>query len=1264
MSSNDTTSREQQTSDQTMINTSCTTAFSKFCKHSLRESPQDVWDAPMLVPLISYDNQQRIPPQSTSSNVELEEHNKAIHRATRERSKGMLRCKINGENYASIQETFRSIEESILITPMSSPYVESDPIQFRCLHDKVENLVGDHDRKSLSELDISQIPPSIAAESVPYQDNLPDKTTSPQTESDTPSVLPLSTASVPYRQDDLPDKTTSQQNESEPCGQYSITPFLDSHRTSSQSTNKLEPIHTSIPSDPASNIICPEVQSKQEKEQVMAAQTSSKLEVSDAAEESQYGVHSTLAPTGYGSTLLELLNQKHPTTTICLPKKDLNFANKVSSPTLQPLHIIPQFDRSPIIDDLLKLLHEGEYTMIIQFVRDIDSISHHQYDFMLLHFVTGMAEFKLTKYKEAYHHFQQCEHTAKQVLFDEYIMLCNAYLGDIEYADKSYSKAAQYYKAAIKNYSSEIENLASMLKLIPPTLSAIHAKRASTFRNMSNLVEAINEYRTAIDTAQTDENRLSAHTSLGNVYQCMNENSRALEEYNISIALAEKLGDYVTLGWIHGNIGNAHLGLNEKDKSIYHFLKSLDLAKEYERTPQAIGRAYNSLGTAYQSMNNFDKAEEYYDLALAQAVYYGNDIACQALVYGNIGNIHMLRKNYERAILHYSEVLQLSIDPATIKTAQHNRGCAYYEWATSMLPPDSKNLHIHGSNCNHDCLIPHEVQELYRKGVNDLEEVVNYHEQRFQHIKESHKDLTLSVSLFEANSRTFHRLQDCLVNLHRWDEALVVAERSRVRTLGELMVKKNADNGGIILPPPKLSFDAIVNIISRLKCPLVYLSYTGSRLLGWVFVVSAGKPTMNSFEVHLSNDQFEGKSFDYYLQYTLTEKLVERSFDIYQGISYNEDSNSSVQMLHQLIIAPIEEIINRNLPLAANSKQIICIPDGYTTLLPLVCLYDATTGSFFGDRFCLRFAPSLLSLGILGLVSESRITLEDEKQEVCVIGDPCIPPFELSGEVWNLGRLPYARREAEWVAHILQTTPILNENATKTALLNQAMGAKLIHIATHGSASNGFSAPHGSASNGFSATHGSASNGFLAFAPIIPQCDQYRRVPVSSENVLLYPADVENLRISPALVVLSSCDSGRGTVKVDSIQGMARAFILAGARSVLTTMWKIPDESASIFMQFFYKYLLDGYQSSLAIQKAILSIRCFAKYSKYIHWGGYQLTGVDVEFHSSISWTTESIKNRLGKSSSFPRIAEIKKLEKALVNNPLLPTDVQVIILL
>ena len=64
--------------------------------------------------------------------------------------------------------------------------------------------------------------------------------------------------------------------------------------------------------------------------------------------------------------------------------------------------------------------------------------------------------------------------------------------------------------------------------------------------------------------------------------------------------------------------------------------------------------------------------------------------------------------------------------------------------------------------------------------------------------------------------------------------------------------------------------------------------------------------------------------------------------------------------------------------------------------------------------------------------------------------------------------------------------------------------------------------------------------------------------------------------MSPVLVVLSSCDSARGQVKTEGVIGMARAFLSAGAHSVLASLWRVPDESANVFMQFFYQLLVNG----------------------------------------------------------------------------------------
>ena len=51
------------------------------------------------------------------------------------------------------------------------------------------------------------------------------------------------------------------------------------------------------------------------------------------------------------------------------------------------------------------------------------------------------------------------------------------------------------------------------------------------------------------------------------------------------------------------------------------------------------------------------------------------------------------------------------------------------------------------------------------------------------------------------------------------------------------------------------------------------------------------------------------------------------------------------------------------------------------------------------------------------------------------------------------------------------------------------------------------------------------------------------------------------------LVVLSCCHSGRGEIKAEGVVGIARAFMGAGARSVLVSLWAIDDEATLEFMR-------------------------------------------------------------------------------------------------
>ena len=842
------------------------------------------------------------------------------------------------------------------------------------------------------------------------------------------------------------------------------------------------------------------------------------------------------------------------------------------------------------IDKAVNCLHAGYYLQVLEVLKFGRVPSSFPVEIaMAAQFGCALAYYKLEKYSEAAKHLESLKTIAASAQSHGNESIASVYLGDIEFTQSRYTEAAKHYSHALKLYKSD--NLAKEYRLIVPTFSAISAKLGTAFKNTSKVVDAVQAYRQAIAKAESKKDKLSAHTSLGNLFQSVGENASALTEYEHSIKLSDELQDYVSLGWAHGNMGNAYLGLYQRDKGLYHLEKALDLTIEHEPTPQAIGRAYNNLGTAFQALNELDKAEEKYDLALSQAIY-GNDLPGQARVYGNIGNVLMLRKDYDRAIPHYTEVLGLSRDRSTISTAFHNRGCSYYEWAESKKAtlPQKARFSLHGfENCEVEHQpsfksLPNSILKYYQLGSQDLEQVIKYHEETFENIKGSSKSLTLSVSLFETNSRTFHRLQDCLVNLGEWEKALVVAEQSRTRTLGELLVKRKNSKIDHPLTAP-LSLQSITDIVQSQHSVVVYLSYTGARLLGWVLAPTPDKVSMDMFEVPLEDDQFDGKSFDYHLRYSLTEELVERSFEMYRAVDYKSDLSEPVRKLYKLVCKPLMKILKELSDPDSTSgvQEMIIIPDSYTCLLPFPCLLDEED-KFLGDSYSFRIMPSLLTMGIVDQLLSVVVQVPADGRSMCVVGNPTIPSFMYNGDQWSLGKLPFATREAEWVANILKTAPILHEQATKDAVLMRIMNAKVIHIATHGSASAGFLAFAGMSS---------ARNGET----------------VEAKNVLLYPEDIERLSISPALVVLSSCDSGRGTVKADGILGMARAFILAGAQAVLTSLWRVPDESASVFMQFFYQYLMDGLKASLALQKATLSVRCFIEYSQYIHWSGYQLTG-------------------------------------------------------
>jgi CHAT domain-containing protein len=97
--------------------------------------------------------------------------------------------------------------------------------------------------------------------------------------------------------------------------------------------------------------------------------------------------------------------------------------------------------------------------------------------------------------------------------------------------------------------------------------------------------------------------------------------------------------------------------------------------------------------------------------------------------------------------------------------------------------------------------------------------------------------------------------------------------------------------------------------------------------------------------------------------------------------------------------------------------------------------------------------------------------------------------------------------------------------------------------------------------------------------------------PVSGEDGLLQPREIGRFRLNAGAVVLSACDTAIGpTLGQEGVLNLARAFLLAGARSVVTTLWTVSDATSTALMRRFYENIAAGHDvgEALMLSKAAL----------------------------------------------------------------------------
>ena len=436
-------------------------------------------------------------------------------------------------------------------------------------------------------------------------------------------------------------------------------------------------------------------------------------------------------------------------------------------------------------------------------------------------------------------------------------------------------------------------------------------------------------------------------------------------------------------------------------------------------------------------------------------------------------------------------------------------------------------------------------------------------------------------------------------------DALLTAERGRGQALMDLMESQYGLHLGHPGPGVQVgTLSAILNYLSKqmgtmsdilkyISSPTVFLAIGTDAINFWV-LKTGEEPAFVQKRIdkkYLKEDavkSLESLNDDAYSKIGVldTVKCDDRSLDepseerVADSRHDGKGSTSSgceddpLKVLYDMVISPIADMIQ--------GEEVTIVPDGPLLLAPFPAFKDQTS-RFLAETFAIRLIPTLNSSKVM---ATQRPEQHRSANNALLVDDPWVGGVRIKTK--RLQQLPSAKAEVEMIGKILNIDPLTGEAATKREVLSRLSSATLVHIAAHGK----------------------VETGEIVLSPN----PNSSRKP-KEEDYLLTMEDVLNSNLQAKMVVLSCCHSGRGKIKAEGVVGIARAFLGAGAQSVLASLWALDDDASHEFMKHFYTHLVKGQSASKSLNRARKCMRESEKFSDVKHWAPFVLIGDNVTFH-------------------------------------------------
>lgn len=822
-----------------------------------------------------------------------------------------------------------------------------------------------------------------------------------------------------------------------------------------------------------------------------------------------------------------------------------------------------------------------------------------------------------------------------------------------------------YYRG---NYEESIELYDSALHMFISLLGEKHKDVASQYINIGTIYVETGEFQKALDNTlkakyiyeelygKNDITYLNVALNLSNIYKQLRDLQTALNYGLEGYKLAEYFygEQHPELAKLAQNIGVIYDDLDKMDEAISWQQKSLTINKNVVGEQNlSVAYNYNNIGTAYQKLKKYDEAESNLLKSIEiKEKLLGEKHVSLASSYYNLGVIYQAKNQQLKALKYSHKALMTnhfsfndtsfySIPPlqdysntytfiqSLIMKAQAM--CLLYFEDNDKRWIESAKKHIEASKSliqqmqkslskEDKIYLADELYAMAQTGIYlaNLEYHIDKNklhlERAFEFVERS-KAAILNSTIEESNAKKFAGISDELLNeeqqlnsdISYYNQEIALALNSGAtesdigpvrNQLFELKSSYSQLISKIEEEYPKyyeLKYDVKTASLKdvqeqylKKKPTTAIVEYLQIDSVFFAFVI-----TENDFEFF----EFSSPEADRNVR-GLRNAIIFRIDDKISEISYE---------LYNFLFRPIDAYLESK----RNIEELVIISDGILGYLPFELMTTEIPKKskfkkvqFLIDKYAIKYAiSSTIMLKQFNAVSNAA-----EKDYIAfapVFSDGSEtnflvntterfynPNFQNTRGILRDGKIsaiPATKDEVEEIDRMYKNKNLfakyfLFKDAREENVKSSEIGTyKYVHMATHGFVND--------------------KEPELSGLVLSQNVD-------GEEDGILFMGEIYNLDWNAELVALSACETGLGkVVRGEGILGLTRAFMYAGAKNVLVSLWKVSDASTSELMIEFYNHLLQGESKSESLRKAKQKLISNEKYSNPYYWAPFILIG-------------------------------------------------------